>query len=139
MIVENVPELPDSVYSEGASLISSEYQRETPDVKTTNFLHAIRLDPLRQKKKAIDILYHFNENVTECTRCNFFMVLGKSLITPKENILRGITRNLVLVLGQKSFVVEERNIGLAALSFADEAFITSTSKKNSSNCEYRRP
>jgi branched-chain amino acid aminotransferase len=74
------------------------------------------------------MLYYYQNRVTECTRDNFFIFLGDTLITPKDDVLRGITRKQILRLSQGHFSVEEREVSLEELSFADEAFTTSTSK-----------
>jgi branched-subunit amino acid aminotransferase/4-amino-4-deoxychorismate lyase len=51
------------------------------------------------------------------------------LITPKNNILFGITRNLVIRLARKmGYNVMERDIKIRELFLADEAFITATNK-----------
>lgn len=129
IIAEELPTYPPDVYSYGAKVITVEYQREIPHVKSINYLNAIRLEPLKREKKAFDILYHSKNGITECPRNNFFAFFGDTLVTPSDHILHGITRKLVLQLAGNHFWVEERTLGLNELDGADEAFITSTSKR----------
>ena len=68
-------------------------------------------------------------HVQEATRSNFFIFRGDILVTPRDGVLHGITRNVVLQLAQGRFAVEERPILLEELPLADEAFITSSSKE----------
>ncbi len=128
IITEELPTYPSDVYTHGAKLITVQYQRELPHVKSINYLNSIRLDPLKRKKKAFDILYHSQNGVTECPRNNFFIFRGDTLVTPKDHVLHGITRQLVLQLASNQFAIEERAISLGELESADEAFVTSTSK-----------
>ena len=52
------------------------------------------------------------------------------VITPKENILKGITRSIVLdILREKQFSHQETEIGLEDLMTADEVFLSSTTKQ----------
>jgi branched-subunit amino acid aminotransferase/4-amino-4-deoxychorismate lyase len=128
MIAEELPTYPSEVYTFGGKLITYLYQRELPHIKSLNYLNAIRLEPLRQNKTAFDILYHWKKKLTECPRNNFFIFCGDTLVTPKKNILLGITRNLILQLAREHFSIEERTIHFNDLYSIDEAFITSTSK-----------
>ena len=128
MIAEELFTYPGNVYARGAKLITVQYQRELPHVKSLNYLNAIRLEPLKREKRAFDILYHSYNGVTECPRSNFFIFRGDTLITPQDDVLRGITRKLVLRLVRDQFPIEERAISLGELEAADEAFVTSTSK-----------
>jgi len=129
IIAEELPTYPPDVYSYGANLITVEYQRELPSVKSINYLNAIRLEPLKREKKAFDILYHSRHGITECPRNNFFLFFGDILVTPSEHVLHGITRKQILQLAGNHFQVEERTLGLSELEGADEAFVTSTSKR----------
>lgn len=129
MIAEELPTYPTELYEQGCRIITSEYQRELPHIKSINYLNAIRLEPLIRQHNAYDVLYYNENSVTECPRNNFFIFSGDTLITPKDKILYGITRRLVLQLASKHFEVEERNISLEELYSADEAFVTSTSKQ----------
>jgi D-alanine transaminase/branched-chain amino acid aminotransferase len=128
IIAEELPTYPGEVYTHGAKLITVQYQRELPHVKSINYLNSIRLDPFRQEKGAFDILYHSQNGVTECPRSNFFIFRGDTLVTPKDHVLHGITRKLVLQLARDQFPIEERAISFGELGAADEAFVTSTSK-----------
>jgi D-alanine transaminase/branched-chain amino acid aminotransferase len=113
----------------GLKLVTYPYQRQLPQVKTIDYLMAIWLQSLLAEKEADDILYHNNGLVSECPRSNIFIVTKKGeIITPLNNILRGITRKHVLVTAKGNYKTEERNISLDELKNAREAFITSTTK-----------
>jgi branched-chain amino acid aminotransferase len=129
IIAEELPTHPASVYRLGAKLITVNYQRELPQVKSINYLNAIRLEYLKREKEAFDILYHSANGVTECPRSNFFVFQGDTLVTPSSHILFGNTRKIVLKLASDHFPIEERKIDPVELSSIDEAFVTSTSKR----------
>ena len=128
MIAEELSTYPSDVYVQGGKLITVQYQRELPHVKSLNYINAIRLDPLKREGNAFDILYHSHHGVTECPRSNFFIFRGDTLVTPRDHVLHGITRKLVLRLARDRFSIEERAVRFDELGVADEAFITSTSK-----------
>jgi len=113
----------------GICLVSHEHQRQLPHVKSIDYLMAIYLQSCIKEQQADDVLYHCNGRITECPRSNFFIVDSENcIITPKENILKGITRHQLLTLAANEFAVEERNIGLDEVLTASEAFVTSTTK-----------
>lgn len=128
MIAEELPTYPEELYTKGAKLLTYEYQRELPFVKSINYLNDIRLDPLRREKNVFDILYYSQNGITECPRNNFFVFINDTLITPKDFLLHGVTRKVVLEIAKKYWKVEERKLELAELNSVDEAFITSTTK-----------
>jgi branched-chain amino acid aminotransferase len=119
-------------------LISYPHQRQLPDVKTIDYLMAIHLQPHVLERGAFDVLYHNNGVITECPRCNFFLVTADDrLVTPARNMLKGITRMKVLEFAYANakvqerdvlLAVEERDLHLSELPTAKEAFITSTSR-----------
>lgn len=114
----------------GIELISYPYQRQLPHIKTIDYLMAIWLQPLRAGKGADDILYHQNGFISECPRSNFFLLTNENrIITPAENILKGVTRKKIIELARQHFEVEERAIHLDEIKLAKEAFITSTTKQ----------
>ena len=116
-------------YMHGASLLLDEYQRELPEVKSTNYLHAVMLYKDMVKFHAADILYHLRRNVTECARSNFFIVKDGQLITSSHDVLKGITRKQVLELAGNMMEVQEGRVTLEDVQSSDEVFITSTIKR----------
>ncbi len=129
MIVEECPECQPEVYEKGISLVSAEFQRELPEVKSINYINSIRLGPWIRSKSADDVLYSSDGIVSECPRSNFFAFFGDKLLTPKRNILMGVTRACVLEIANKYFQVEEVDLSLKSLDESEEAFVTSSSKK----------
>jgi D-alanine transaminase/branched-chain amino acid aminotransferase len=129
IITEELPAYSPDLYEQGCRIITSKYQRELPHVKSINYLNAIRLEPLKSKMQAFDVLYYNDKSITECPKNNFFAFTGETLITPKDDILSGITRAIVLRLASEHFRVEERAISLEEIYRADEAFVTSTTKR----------
>lgn len=120
--------LPKSLYEKGAKIITEEFIRFMPEVKTTNYITAVSLQPKRKKLKAIEILFVKDGKISECSTSNIFAFFGDTLVTPKDNVLMGITRKVVIDLAKKHFKIEERDITTAELLKADEVFITASYK-----------
>ena len=131
IIQQSLKPPPDKLPETGISLVSNEYQRQIPHVKTTDYLMAIWLQPWMKENNADDILYHYNGLITECPRSNFFMITKENiLVTPKEKILHGITRKKIITLAKKLGIkIEERDIQLNEIPEIKEAFITSSTKR----------
>jgi D-alanine transaminase/branched-chain amino acid aminotransferase len=129
LIITQVPfEINNKHYSEGFKLVTYNHQRQLPSIKTIDYLQAIRLQPYIKENHADDVLYHNNETVCECPRANFFIVTHNEVITPKSNILKGITRSKILNLKPNGYPVIERDFTLNDIAKAKEAFISSSTK-----------
>lgn len=117
-------------FARGYRLITTRLQRETPEAKTSNYTSAVRALKEAARLGADDALF-VNEHghVQEATRSNFFLFHGDTLVTPRAEVLMGITRVVVLGLARGRFAIEERPILLAELALSDEAFVTSSSKE----------
>jgi branched-chain amino acid aminotransferase len=114
-------------FNKGIKLLTYEHQRQLPWIKTIDYLMAIRLQRYIKENNADDVLYHNQNKITECPRCNFFIVTqNDEVVTPATNILEGITRKKIL--GFSEFNVKEANISLEDIEVAKEAFISSTTK-----------
>jgi len=117
-------------FAKGYKLITVHGQRELPEAKTTSYVAAIRALKEAARQDAADALYvDAQGHVLEATRSNFFIFRGDTLVTPREGVLIGVTRNAALELARGRFAIEERPILLAELALADEAFITSSSRE----------
>jgi branched-chain amino acid aminotransferase len=112
----------------GMKLVTYDHQRQLPHIKTIDYLMAVRLHPFMNEKGANDVLYHNTGVITECPRANFFVVIDKDIITPKSNILRGITRSKVLNFKISGYTIAEEDFSIDDLSGIKEAFITSTTQ-----------
>lgn len=121
--------LPVGWHEQGAGLVTHEHQRFMPHAKTINYITAVTLQKTRKDWGAAEILYHARGNMLECATSNAFIVNGGTIITPREDILHGITRLVALKLAREAgYPVEERSVTLDELFAADEAFITSSFK-----------
>jgi branched-subunit amino acid aminotransferase/4-amino-4-deoxychorismate lyase len=103
--------------------------REFPEAKSTNYLRMLTLFPEKKNRNVFEILYKFKGYIFEGTTFNFFGVKNKTLITPKEDVLIGTRRNLVIRLAKKhGYTVLERPIAVSELHELSESFITSTTR-----------
>ena len=79
------------------------------------------------------ILFNSNNELTEASACNAFIVKDGVVITPPldSQLLPGITRHIVLDILRKDGVikVEERVVTMDEVNNADEVWITSSSKE----------
>jgi branched-chain amino acid aminotransferase len=129
ILIEELHWPDENWYRKGIKLITYPYQREFYQIKSINYLTALMLQPRARNEGAMDILYHNGEEISETTRCNFFIVRDNVIITPDKHILFGVTRKKVLEIARMNFPVEERTINLSELKQADECFVTGTGKK----------
>lgn len=117
-------------YENGVKLITHEYLRDLPDVKTINYMTGIFLQERVQKEGAYDVVYCHKNEVLELTRSNIFIVNDVGTVfTPKENILHGITRKNLIRAANSSIEIVEKSFTLEELYNAKEAFLTGTTKK----------
>lgn len=133
ILIEEIYQLPPSLFKNGAKLITFDYQRLLPSAKNLNYIWAVKLQKEKKKKKAIEILYVNNSFIFECSTSNFFIIKNRRLITPRADILLGVTRQVVInlaknVLTDEKLIIEERPIKINELKTAEEAFITATNK-----------
>jgi branched-subunit amino acid aminotransferase/4-amino-4-deoxychorismate lyase len=117
-------------YDRGMKVHLHHYERQFPEVKSIDYLEGIRIQPMLKSRGADYALYvDRDNNVRESDRSNFMIVKDGILITPGENILRGITRlHLLKLAGQLGIPVEERTVSVDELKAADEAIICSSMK-----------
>ncbi len=113
---------------ESVKLISHEYVRDFPEIKSLNYFTSFSLTRKKAAAGASEVLFHKDGVVSEASRCNVFAIRDGELWTPKDNILRGITRMHVMRSAKQLLPVKEGDMSLEDLVAADEVFITSTTK-----------
>jgi branched-subunit amino acid aminotransferase/4-amino-4-deoxychorismate lyase len=112
-------------YQNGVKLISLEHVRAIADIKTTNYTLPVWHSLQWNAQGAEDVIYHWDGQVSESSRSNFFIVKDGIISTPDRHILMGITRKHLLAIAGN---VQVRPISLAEVWEADEAFISATTK-----------
>ncbi len=127
------PFFPDrKLYTSGVSTITYKFQRMFPNAKTLNMLGSYMAYRKAKENSCYDaLLVDENKNIIEGTRTNFLVIKDKKIFTqPEEQILEGITREIVLhIAKKKGYQIVEKNVSIEALSDFDSAFLTSTSSK----------
>lgn len=117
-------------FEKGIKIITHEYVREFPHAKTINYSMGIWLQRKIKEHGAGDVLYHQQGEVSEFPRANFFIVTKDDvIITPKKNVLLGITRKKILELTPNGVSIEEGVVTLGDIRSAKEAFMTNTTKR----------
>ncbi|KKT21176.1 MAG: D-alanine aminotransferase [Parcubacteria group bacterium GW2011_GWB1_43_8] len=129
ILVSEFRPLKEELFKNGVKLATVNRGRDMAEIKTTNYITAVKNINERQKKENFfEIIYVSNGLVLEASTSNFFAFIGGKLVTPKDNILKGITRNLIIKLAKKEFEVEERELKMDELNLVAEAFIAATNK-----------
>lgn len=122
--------LATEIYEKGAKAVTVRMDRVVHGAKSINYIPGIIAMNQARAANAIEALYlSTNDEVLEGTTTNLFIVKNGQLITPKEPILPGITRNVVLELVEGEIAAEIRSIPRQELYEADEAFITASNKQ----------
>ena len=120
----------DDIFKNGAKVVSHKFLRQYPEYKTTNYIEAVKCQKKQNESNALETLYTFQGKILECATSNFFIVKDDVLITPDQNVLKGITRKIVLDLARQNnikFVLRE--ISLDELKSADEALLSASFKE----------
>jgi branched-chain amino acid aminotransferase len=113
----------------GIKVMTYEFVRDLPEVKSTDYKHLLILRPEMFEKGFSDVLFHKDGYISELSRSNVFIVNGNTLTTPNENVLEGITRRTVLELAKDDFEIQLRPVTLEETLRAEEVFTTSTTKR----------
>lgn len=114
----------------GAKLLLKPYRRFLPEAKTTNYTAYLYWEHEVQQQQAIDVLYVDANYIRETSRSNIFIVKNNIIYTPKKEVLKGITRSILIEIIQKNnlnFV--EKEITVDELYLADEVFVSSTTRE----------
>lgn len=122
IIIDRWIRLSKEVYQKGVKIITSFHKRYLPGAKTNNYIEAIRLSGRIRKEGAFEVLYYDQRQVYECSRSNIFAVKNRQILTPKSEILKGATREVVIK--NLELKVKEKDFSLKELLHADEVFIT---------------
>ena len=118
---------PKYIHEKGVSVITYNAERVLPEIKSTSCLPLVLAKSAATRKNCFDaILADRNGFITEGTVSNVFFVKGNIIYTPKENILKGITRGIVLKIAKRIAEIREAKIKKEQIYSFDECFLTNT-------------
>ena len=135
IIADKIKLYPEDFYEKGLPIIIAKTRRNHPSaldgrIKTLNYVNNI-LAKIEAVDAGVDeaLMLSIDGYVVECTGDNIFIVKGKKLITPSDELgaLSGITQKAAIELASKrGFKVERKKMRPAELFKADECFLTGT-------------
>lgn len=96
--------------------------------KTLGYLPAVVARTRARRRNAYEALYTTPRgHVTEATTANLFVVHGRRIRTPGDEVLPGTSRRLVIMLCRRlGYAVSERPVTRSHLARASEVFLTSS-------------
>ncbi|MBA3723525.1 MAG: aminotransferase class IV [Candidatus Levybacteria bacterium] len=128
MIVNAYVPPPTTYYEKGVKVKAVPYKRHYPEAKHTQYVEAIRQLAQVNEDTIEEILYYDDTQVFEGAGSNLFAVINNTLVTPKSNIVYGITRNTLLEILHLPIPIEIRDFTFDSLMTATEVFLTGSSK-----------
>ncbi|MCU0500037.1 MAG: aminotransferase class IV [Anaerolineae bacterium] len=121
---------PAHYYTDGVKAITFPYARFEPQAKTLNYIPAIMAMRQARAAGAVEAIYTDRGLALEGTTTNVFAWIKGRWVTPHDEILWGITRQVVLALARPVYgEIEVRDLPLAELLQADEVFISASNKQ----------
>ncbi len=122
---------PDPFFTEGIKVITTRLNRSLPTSKTTQYTPAIVAMQRGKKQNAQEALYINAQNeILEATTSNFFAFKNGTLYTCcSDEVLIGITREVVLKLSLPHFPIEKHPLRYEEIGEMEEAFITASNKE----------
>jgi branched-subunit amino acid aminotransferase/4-amino-4-deoxychorismate lyase len=130
MMLHVIPANDPKQYEQGVSLITADYRRDLPAAKTTIYMQSMKMQPQLKASGAFEVLYHWNGDISECSRCNmFFIDQDGTIVTPDAGMLRGITRKQVISIARENNIpLKERPVSISEIHGMAGAFLTATTK-----------
>lgn len=119
-------------YEEGVPVITYSADRENPNAKVINGILRENVNLEIKKREVYEaILINKDGILTEGSRSNIFIVKNNKVLTaPKEYVLKGITRDIIIEICRNiGLEVEEVIITEKSIKDYDAFFITGTSPK----------
>lgn len=122
---------PSQYYTDGIKVITTRLNRSLPTSKTTQYTPAIVAMQQGKAQDAKEALYiNASDEILEATTSNFFAFKNNTLFTCcSDEVLIGITREVVLKLATPHFPINTRALTLHEITEMDEAFITASNKE----------
>ncbi len=115
------------LYEQGAACSLVKFRRHPPEAKTNNYIGAVK--NAQKGRDQLEPIYYDETQVYDAARSNVFAVVDSKLLTPKSNVLAGITRDVLLKLLKVDLPVKLADFSVGDLRQASEMFITASDKE----------
>lgn len=130
VLVTQKPDLPPQLYTDGARVITVDAGRFLPAAKSTSYLPAVLATRAAKDQGAVEALYVDRDNrILEGATTNFFCFIDDRLVTPRRDVLSGVTRSVVTELAKDLYALEARDVRISETQAMQEAFITASNKE----------
>lgn len=128
--LQELPAQPSELYEAGVKVHSTSLHRQSPDVKSTNFLVGSQPEREKMPEGVYElIMVDERDRILEGITSNFFAVRAGTIHTARDGILSGVTRHVILDLAQSAGIpILLEPFSLGAIDQLSEAFITSSSR-----------
>ncbi len=129
VLIDPAVQYPKEQYENGVGVILVKHRRYNPVAKSTNYIEGIKRTQQAKMIGAVEPVYYSDSQVFEGSNSNIFAVINNKLLTPKTNILLGITRAVLLENLKLNIPIEVRDFSLNDLFQANEVFQTGSIKE----------
>lgn len=122
--------LPDWYHSKGVRTVTTNMLRLMPSVKMLSYMPAIFAMKKAKERNFDDALYlNSKQEILEGTTCNaFFFKEGTWITSDSDELIKGITRSILIDLIKKDYPLEYRSVHLSEVESCEEAFLCSSVK-----------
>ncbi len=129
ILIDPAVQYPKEQYEKGIGVITVKHERYTPAAKSNNYIEGVKQTQQAQTIGAVEPVYYSDTQIFEGSNSNIFAVINGKLLTPKTNILTGITRTVLLEILKLDISLETKDFTFDELLRADEAFLTGSGKE----------
>ena len=129
ILVDPCFQYPKEWYERGTDVITVKHTRYNSVAKTNNYIEGVKQTIIAKKTGALEPIYYSDQQVFEGSNSNVFALINDVLMTPKSNILEGITRGVLLEMLKLDLPIEVRDFTIGELKGASEIFMTGSAKE----------
>lgn len=129
ILIDPAVQYPKEQYEKGIGVITVKHERYNPAAKSNNYIEGVKQTQQAQVIGAVEPVYYSDAQVFEGSNSNIFAVINGKLLTPKTNLLTGITRAVLLEILKLDIPIEIKDFTLDDLLRANEAFLTGSGKE----------
>lgn len=116
-------------YTKGVKVKLTHVQRPFPNIKSLSYLPEYLAHRAASQEGYHDaLLLNDKQEVTEGAHSNFFYVKDNTIFTARNNILQGITREIVLRIAEPHYQIVTGKLALDAVLLGHECFLTQSSR-----------